>query len=299
MLEVKGAIYAFSKDAKPVATVKNNDVVKFVIHDCYEGQIKTEKDVAASVDWKHTNPAAGPVYIEGAEAGDALAVDILDISVADKGVVCSIPECGPFAAKSELRTHVMKIKDGKVYWDKHNMVWPAAPMVGVIGTAPDGEDIATGFVGNHGGNMDNPMIQKGVRMWFPVRVKGALLAMGDLHATMADGEVCGNGIEIAGEVIVRVSILKNFKLNWPILETKDAYYVNTRGATCDEAIHSGYVELHRLISNAYGLDYTDTSMYMSIQGLLSANQACLVAEAGGNSFRVGTPKVLNKKPLIG
>ena len=178
------------------------------------------------------------------------------------------------------------------------MVWPAAPMIGVIGTAPDGEDMPTAFVGNHGGNMDNAMIQKGVRMWFPVRVEGALLAMGDLHAAMGDGEVCGCGIEIAGEVIVRVRILKNFKLNWPLLETKDAYYVNARGATCDEAIHSGYVELHRLISQAYELDYTDTAMYMSIQGLLSANQACLVEQAGGDSFRVGTPKVLNKKPLI-
>ena len=129
-------------------------------------------------------------------------------------------------------------------------------------------------------------------------MEGALLAMGDVHAAMGDGEVCGCGIEIAGEVIVRVRILKNFKLNWPLLETKDAYYVNARGATCDEAIHSAYVELHRLISQAYELDYTDTAMYMSIQGLLSANQACLVEQAGGDSFRVGTPKVLNKKPLI-
>ncbi|MDU0826143.1 MAG: acetamidase, partial [Negativicoccus succinicivorans] len=75
--------------------------------------------------------------------------------------------------------------------------------------------------------------------------------------------------------------------------------VNTCGPTCDDAIRAGDLELHRLISDAYDLDYTDTAMYMSIQGYLCANQACLVEEAGGDSFRVGTPKVLNKKPLIG
>ena len=100
-------------------------------------------------------------------------------------------------------------------------------------------------------------------------------------------------------MIVRVRLLKNFKLNWAVTETKDAYFVNTCGPTCDDAIRAGYLELHRLISDAYGLDYTDTAMYMSIQGYLCANQACLVEEAGGDSFRVGTPKVLNKKPLIG
>ena len=133
----------------------------------------------------------------------------------------------------------------------------------------------------------------------PVRVKGALLALGDLHASMGDGEVIGNGIEIGGEVIVRVRIIKNFELNWPVTETANAFYVNTCGNTCDEAIRNGYHEMHRLISNAYGLDYTDTGMYMTMQGYLSANQACLEEEAGGNSFRIGTPKVTNKPRIIG
>ena len=299
MLEIKEYIYEFAKDMKPVAKAKDNEVVKFIVEDCFAGQIKSEKDIAMSVDWKHTNPAAGPLYVEGAEPGDVLCVEILDIKVADQGAVCSIPDCGPFADKSESRTHILKIKDGKVIWEKYNMIWPVDTMIGVIGVATDEKNISTGFVGNHGGNMDNPMIKKGVRMWLPVRVDGGLLAMGDLHATMADGEVCGTGIEIAGEVIVRVKVLKNFELNWALLETEDAYYVNTCGPTCDDAIRAGYEEMHRLLCNAYGMDYTDAGMYMSMQGFLAANQACLVAEAGGDSFRIGTPKVLNKKPLIG
>lgn len=100
-------------------------------------------------------------------------------------------------------------------------------------------------------------------------------------------------------VIVRVRWLKNFKLNRTVTETDDARYVNTCGATCDEAIREGYVEMHRLIMDAYGMDLTEANTYMSVQGMLAANQACLIDEAGGNSFRTGTPKVLNMPPLMG
>lgn len=226
-----------------------------------------------------------------------LAVDILDITVNESGAVCTIPDCGPFIEKSELRTHIIHVKDGYVHFK--DMKWPIKPMIGVIGCAHDERDIPTGHVYNHGGNMDSAIITKGVTLWLPVRVKGALLALGDLHATMGDGEVIGNGIEIGGRVVVRVRLLKNFELNWPMTETETDFFVNTCGPTCDKAIEAGYREMHRLISNAYGWDYTDTGMYMTMRGILSANQACLTDEAGGNTFRVGTPKDAGKKRLIG
>ena len=297
MQTIKERIYEFRPDQKPVATAKDGEVLLFVTEDCYDGQIKSEKDIIGEIDWHHTNPATGPVYIEGAEVGDVLAVELLDIRVADQGTMCMISECGPFWQKSEERTHIFRIENDTVYWDATGMNWPLDPMVGVIGTAPDEGGISTGFVGDHGGNMDSRIIKKGATVYLPVRTKGALLAMGDLHATMGDGEVTGNGIEIAGEVLCRVRVVKNFELNWPVTETKDAYFVNTCGGTCDDAIEKGYLEMHRLLMERYGLDYTDAGLYMSIQGYLSSNQACLVDEAGGNTFRVGTPKVVGK-PLI-
>lgn len=291
-------VYAFEPDMKPVATVKPGELIKFITDDCYGSQIQKKTDVCGGIDWEHTNPATGPVYIEGAEPGDAVAVDILDIRTADQGVTIPLDDCGPFGDRTENRTYILKLKDGKVYWEEKGMVWPYKTMIGVIGLAAD-KKIPTGWVGNHGGNMDSNIITKGVTLWCPVRVKGGLLAMGDLHASMADGEMCGNGIEVCGEVIVRVRLLKNFKLNWTVTETEDAWYVNTCGATCDEAIREGYIEMHRLLMDAYDMDLTEANTYMSIQGMLAANQACLVSEAGGDSFRTGTPKVLNMPPLIG
>lgn len=297
MQELTQYTYVFSKNGEPIAHAKSGEVVKFVTRDCNNGQIQNEHQFADNINWNQTNPATGPLYIDGAEPGDVLAVDILNIDVDDHGVACTIPGLGPLWPSCELRTRRIEIRDGYALFK--DVKWPIDPMIGVIGTAPDGEDVSTGFVFNGGGNMDSRMITKGVTVWLPVRVPGALLAMGDIHATMGDGEVIGNGLEIAGEIVVRVRLVKNFTLNWPVTETRDAWFVNTRGATCDEAIEAGYKEMQRLISQAYAWDMTDTAIYMSLQGYLESNQACLTPDEGGNTFRVGTPKVATKPRLIG
>ena len=295
MQEISKWSYVFSKDNTPVAHAKSGEILKFIMEDCNGGQIQTE-DQLSNIDWEKTNPATGPVYIDGAEPGDALAVDILDVTVADHGVACTIDNLGPLWPVCELRTRRIEIRDDYAYF--RDIKWPIDPMIGVIGTAPSEGSTPTGSAFEGGGNMDSRLIKKGATVWLPVRVPGALLAMGDIHATMADGEVIGTGIEIAGEAIVRVRLLKNFKLNWPGTETADAWYVNTCGDTCDLAIERGYKEMHRLLAQAYGWDSTDTAIYMSLQGYLASNQACLVPGSGGDTFRVGTPKVANKPRLI-
>lgn len=295
MLEIRDTIYAFSKDAKPVAHIKSGETVKFITEDCFGGQIKSEDKLVGTIDWNNVNPATGPAYVEGAEPGDVIVVDILSIDVEPQGIGCTIPGVSIFDGETEIRTKVLDVKDGYVHFN--DIKWPANPMIGVIGCAPDGDDVASGMVGNHGGNMDSNIITRGAKVYLPVRVEGGLLALGDLHATMADGEMIGAGVEIAGEVVATVSLIKDFELNWPVTETEESFYVNTCAPTCDEAIELGYREIHRLIMNAYGWDFTDTAIYMSLQGSLCANQAVLM-ESLGNTIRVGTPKVPSKKRLI-
>ena len=99
-----------------------------------------------------------------------------------------------------------------------------------------------------------------------------------------------------GEVTVRVRLLKNFELNWPITETKDAWYVDTCGDTCDEAIRAGYLELRRLVAKAYGWSLEDAGLYMTLQCYLESNQACLTPH---DTFRVGVPKLAEMPRLIG
>jgi len=297
MQVIKDWTYKFSKDNKPAAHAADGEIVKFVTVDCFNGQIRKDSDLAGDIDFDRTNPATGPLYVEGAAPGDALGVDILHIDVADHGAVCTLEGMGPLWPSCVKRTHVLPTTDGYITFK--DVKWPVDTMIGVIGTAPDGADVSSGYVFNGGGNMDSRKIRQGVTLWLPVRVPGALLAMGDMHATMGDGEVVGTGVEISGEIIVRVHLAKHCLLNWPVTETRHAWYVNTCGPTCDEAIAAGYKEMQRLISQAYGWDMTDTAMYMSIQGYLESNQACLTADEGGDTFRVGTPKVASKPRLIG
>ena len=212
-------VYEFSKDNKPCATAKPGEVLQFNTQDCFSNRIPDENTTMADLDYTYgfANPAAGPVYIEGAEPGDVLVVDIYEVKVADEGTIATDDHCGPLFETTGYRTKKIPIKDGMATFNQ--VSFPINPMIGVIGTAPSGPDVIDGFVGSHGGNMDNKKITKGTRLYFPVRVPGALLQMGDVHATMGDAELCGTGIEIPAEITVRVQLVKDFELNWPVLET--------------------------------------------------------------------------------
>lgn len=164
-------------------------------------------------------------------------MDIYDIQVADEGTIATDDHCGPLFEGTDYRTKKIKIEGGMA--DFNGVRFPINPMIGVIGTAPDEGAPADGFVGNYGGNMDNKLITKGTRLYFPVRVPGALLQMGDVHATMGDAELCGTGIEIAAQITVRVNVLKNFELHWPVLETfgpAGKWYVNASAQEYNEAL---------------------------------------------------------------
>ena len=108
-------------------------------------------------------------------------------------------------------------------------------MIGVIGVAPEkGKSVPCGYPGSHGGNLDCKLMVKGNTAYFPVRVEGGLVQMGDMHAVMGDSELCGTGLEINGTVIARVSVIKNCPLEWPVLETADTWY--TMASAADGAL---------------------------------------------------------------
>ena len=296
MTELTQYVYAFDKANEPIARAKDGDEFSFRTLDCYSGQVCTEEDIVGeSFNFSRTNPATGPLYVEGAMPGDVLVVDVLSVEVADKGAVTTIPNIGPLYDRCVDRTRILPVKDGKT--ELGGLIIPINPMIGVIGTAPAGEDVIDGFVGSHGGNMDNKLITKGTRLYLPVRVPGALLQMGDVHAAMGDGELCGTGIEIPAEITVKVQLVKNFELHWPVLETHDKWYVNANAPKYDEALMNGSKELQRLLMNVTGWDPVETYMYMSIQSDVEISQGCEPCEVQ-LSLRIGTPKLPQFAPLV-
>lgn len=287
-------LYQFAATNKPVAHAVNGDTLTFKTQDCFSGRIVNPTDLTTTFNYDSANPATGPVFVETAQPGDILVAEILDIRVAQRGVVTTLPGCGPLSDTQEIRTKPIDIIDGMAQFN--DLQFPVEPMVGVIGVAPANGEVRCGFPGNHGGNMDCKQIKKGAILYLPVQVEGALFALGDLHAVMGDGELCGTGLEIAGEVDVRLSVLKGQSIAWPVLETPEKWYALANAEHYPDALKQAAEQMQSLICNAYGWDLTDAYLYMSLQSdteICQACKPCLVDLI----VRVGTPK-RSDKPLI-
>jgi amidase len=211
-------VFAIGESSTPIAKARPGDILVIETEDCFDNQIQSSEDVIESIDFNRVNPATGPIYIEGAEPGDTLVVDILSIEVADRGVMVAIPGMGVLPDEVQTpTTRVLPIVGNKIIWDE-NLSLPIRPMVGVIGVTPKGDPIPCGSPGDHGGNMDTAEIGAGCRVNLPVNVEGAMLHIGDCHARQADGEVCVSGVECRAVVTVRVDVKKNTGLERPYLE---------------------------------------------------------------------------------
>ena len=264
--------YSFSKDSTPVARVAVGETVSFATQDCFSGGICSESDLTDNFNYDRANPATGPVYVEGAEPGDILVVSIKSITVGEQGVVTTLPEVGPLHDRMETRTKVFKVENGHVQFN--DLTLKLNPMIGVIGVAPGSGSVPCGFPGSHGGNLDCKLVTENSRMYLPVRAPGALFQVGDLHALMGDGELCGTGLEIAGTVTVTFELLKARKLDWPVLETNDGWHVLTADLNYTTALVEASRQMQTLMIPAYGWDATDVYLYLSLEGDVGVNQGC-------------------------
>lgn len=252
------------KQVKPAAFCRSGEEVVFETRDCYDDSVTDEKRPGGDSINALGNPATGPLFVEGAEPGDTLKVEIQDIRLRPWGVMRSSRTMGAFAGLyDESQARIFPIEDGKIRFDE-NLVLEADPMIGVIGTAPAGEGILTSTPDSHGGNMDCKKIGKGSVLYLPVNVDGALLSMGDLHALMGDGEVFICGVETAGEVTVRVTVLKNTCLPLPFLYRDGKVMTIQSAATLDEAGQRGVKMMREFVQNACGIDELKSGMLMSI-----------------------------------
>ncbi|MHB9093255.1 MAG: acetamidase/formamidase family protein [Eubacteriales bacterium] len=260
------SIFKMSPSNNPVANVDTEEIVVFETLDCFSNYIQREEQLFSSVGWNLINPATGPIYINGAEPNDTLKVEILDIKVADQGVICAAPNFGVLGEIiTEEVTKVIPVREGKaIFNDKIHL--SIKPMIGVIGTSPAREEIPTGTPGNHGSNMDCKRIVKGSVLYLPVNVPGGLLAMGDLHAVMGDGEIVVCGLEISGEVTVRVTVLKELSLPLPMLQEGDSIMTLASSATLDEAAKLATMNMHSFLIKQLNMDIVEAGMLLSLAG---------------------------------
>lgn len=265
-LTTEKSIFSFDKKNTPAVTVASGTTLEIETMDCFSNQLRNPSDTLDNLDWDRVNPATGPIFVEGAEPGDALKVTIEKIVVNEKGVVACMEDegtvghmlCGTHIRITPIEQGMLKFND--------DVQIPIKPMIGVIGVAPDGEGISCGTPGTHGGNMDNTMVCQGATLYFPVAVEGALFALGDLHAVMGDGEIGVCGLEIPGVVTVTLEVIKGKAFQYPVLETEDKFSVIVSKLTVDEAITYATELMVQLLESRTSMERPDIVMLMSLVG---------------------------------
>lgn len=285
-------IWQFGPDLEPVLEVEPGDVVTFQTNDCFSGQIQSEQDLVTDIDLNRINSATGPVAVRGAEPGDSLIAEILDVRPIEWGVATLIPGFGQLIDKVKAPlTRKFDVIDGEIRMNDR-VRFPARPMVGVVGVATDGETLSNGLAGRHGGNLDDHLHGPGARIFFPVRQSGAMFAVGDMHASMGDGEVCFTGVEIAGEVDIRFDLLKGKQATWPVTELADRWVPHATADQYDEALALVTDEASRLLVDQWGFTIEDAFIFLSVACDAGVAQACKPAPGGfGTIARFSIPKI--------
>jgi acetamidase/formamidase len=217
--------YAWDRDLAPALELDGAGTVELDLLDSGSGQFDASSTHAslAALDLGRVNPVTGPILVRGAEPGDALLVRVRELAAASWGWSANIPGFGLLAEDfpDPVLVH-SRIGDKEVELD-FGPVLPALPMIGTLGLAlPEPGPHQLLPPSRHGGNMDIRQLGAGASVLLPVGVAGALLSLGDGHAAMGDGEICGTGIETAARTVLEIELVKNRPLTAPILETPAA-----------------------------------------------------------------------------
>jgi amidase len=256
---------AFSAGRPPVLTVRAGagDRITFETDDLAYAQMEEFGDLAKVT--ATINPVTGPVFVEGAEPGDVLAVTIHDIALAEQGWSVSIPGAGALAdlMGPEFFVRRVPVRDGRVQLTP-TLDCAAAPMIGCVGVAPADRDGSTVMPTlPTGGNMDLTDAAPGSTVYLPVQVPGALLSIGDIHAVMARGESSFVAIEIAGRATVSVDVVKGRRIRGPQLDTGSEYVCVGLGDPVQDSVQMAYESLFAVMVDEHGWDREDAYVVMS------------------------------------
>jgi amidase len=263
------AIYTFSPKNRPAYKVRDGERVVIETMDCFSGRIKSPKTLFEDVPMEIVNPATGPIEVEGMRAGDTVCVHIEKVKLGAMGVtVCSR---GLGNLSKSVRTKVMRISgEEAAYSDELDI--RLNPHIGVIGVSPAKGEYPTFYPGDHGGNLDTVEVREGSKVYIPTFVDGANVALGDVHAAMGDGEVCGTGLETSAELTVRLSKAEGMEICRPMIETPTEWLTYAASKTLDEASRLATGDMVSFIQNRRGVDFEDAYMLASLVANLRISQ---------------------------
>jgi len=280
--------YGWDNAFPPAERVAPGSSVFFECHDSSGGQLTSRSTVAdvSALDFGKINPVSGPIYVEGAEAGDALKVTIERFEPSGFGWTANIPGFGLLADQFTDPALTLWSYDPQTLapaaFGAQGRV-PLKPFAGTIGVAP-------AEPGHHsvvpprrvGGNLDIRDLGAGTVLYLPVEVEGALFSVGDTHAAQGDGEVCGTAIESPMNVALRLDLVKGANLKMPRFTTggpvtrhldAKGYEVTTGvGPDLMTGARQAVADMVEMLASRYNMNAVDAYMLVSTCGDLRISE---------------------------
>lgn len=277
--------YAFDHKDAPLLRVKPGEPFEIETWDASTGYFKSPADKAIPAlrpgfdrSPAMVNPIGGPVFVEGAKRGDVLAVTIEDIVVGDYSWVAIGPRRGPLGEStrwpelsSDYTTKVFRhtpgpsgtTRDGTLHFSD-KLTWPITPFVGTIGVAPDREvTTSNDGQGEWGGNLDIRDVCPGNRILLPVFHEGALLYLGDVHASQGDTEFTGTAAETCATVRLKCEVIPRKKIPWMRIEKPGSIVAVSASRPLEVAVETATVQLMDWLISDYGFTPTDAYCLVS------------------------------------
>ena len=280
--------FGWNRDFPPAVRAKPGETIHFECLDSSGGQLGRDSTAAniATLDFGRINPVTGPVYVEGAEPGDALKVTIRKFVPSGLGWTANIPGFGLLADQFpdpalHIWTYDPTSMAPALYGPKGRV--PLKPFAGTIGVAPAEPGLHSVVPPRRvGGNLDIRDLTSGTTLYLPVEVEGALFSIGDTHAAQGDGEVCGTAIESQMNVEATLELVKGANLKSPRFTTPGpvtrhldaAGYEVTTGVGPDlmTGARESVMRMIDLLGAEHGLAPVDAYMLVSVCGDLRISE---------------------------
>jgi acetamidase/formamidase len=270
----------FTWDAgnEPLLEIDSGDTIVVETRDVSDNQITPDStaEAIAALDWERVYPLAGPISVRGAQPGDTLAVEILDLHTRGWGWTAVLPGLGLLPEEfPDAYLRIFDLTAGDVTRFRDDIVLPIEPFMGTMGVCPAGASAQPVMPpGRFGGNLDTRQLTAGTTLYLPVEVEGALFSCGDAHAMQGDGEVCVTGLESPMYGTLRLTLHRDrpiprpqFQTAGPLTPRVDAggwYGTTGIGGDLYAASQDAIRAMIEHLSTSYGLSGEDAYLLCSL-----------------------------------
>ncbi len=280
--------FGWDHSLDPVLSVTPGQTVEIETIDSSGGQLNATSELGdlSALSFDAVNPVTGPIYIEGAEPGDAVAVTFLDLKPSGWGWTANIPGFGLLTDQfPDPALHIWKydaVSMAPALYGPGGKV-PLKPFVGTVGLALAEPGVHSVVPPRRvGGNLDIRDNAVGTTLYLPVEVAGGFLSLGDTHAAQGDGEICGTAIESPMVVAAKIDLIKDANYSFPRFETDGPVtrhfdgsgYKATTGIGPDimQAARAAVSDMVDWIAAITGMDATEAYMLCSVCGDLRISE---------------------------